>query len=156
MLERAKEVNYAQSKVCDHNSTSQLFHRPPQGEDGSTILEAPGGYAFHVYGRDTEGNGDPVYSVTLSISNLARSLQYWNQLLGMKIYSQSETSATLGYGDQQVCCKLCTEMPHVDASFFQARLQLMQITEPIDRAEASGRIAFSCPKSQVSCSPPNP
>jgi catechol-2,3-dioxygenase len=41
--------------------------------------------------------------VTLSVSNLASSLQYWNQLLGMKIYSQSETNAMLGYGDDQVC-----------------------------------------------------
>lgn len=49
---------------------------------------------------------DPVYSVTLSVSNLANSMQYWNQLLGMKIYSQSETSATLGYGDDQVCMLL--------------------------------------------------
>ena len=45
---------------------------------------------------------DPVYSVTLSVSNLAKSMQYWNQLLGMNIYSQSETSAMLGYGDNQV------------------------------------------------------
>lgn len=103
------------------SSTPPLFHRPyylpPQGEDGSIVMEAPGGYAFHVYDRDAE-RSDPVYSVTLGVSNLARSLQYWNQLLGMKIYSQSETSATLGYGDHQVCCIAVCYMPHIDTSFF--------------------------------------
>ena len=31
----------------------------------------------------------------------------------------------------------------------QARLELVQMTEPINRAEAFGRIAFSCPKAEV-------
>ena len=34
----------------------------------------------------------------------------------------------------------------------QARLELVQISESIDRAEAFGRIAFSCPKAEVSLS----
>ena len=32
----------------------------------------------------------------------------------------------------------------------QCRLELVQISEVIDHAEASGRIAFSCPSKQVS------
>ena len=43
-----------------------------------------------------------MYSVSLSVSDLTKSLKYWNQLLGMKIYTESKTSAILGYGDDQV------------------------------------------------------
>ena len=53
-------------------------------------------------GSDAHMPADPVYSVTLSVSNLAKSLQYWNHLLGMKVYSQSDTNAILGYADDQV------------------------------------------------------
>ena len=66
---------------------------------------------------------DPVQSVTLSVSNLAKSLSkffgrvlminnyyvlvlchkdYWHKLLGLKVYSQTEKSATLGYDHNQV------------------------------------------------------
>jgi len=49
--------------------------------------------------------------VTLSVSSLQKSLEYWNKLLGMKIIRQSDTSAELAYSDSQVgmhflvCCR---------------------------------------------------
>ena len=45
---------------------------------------------------------DPVYKITLSISSLRKSLEYWNKLLGMKIIQQCDTSAQLAYSDDQV------------------------------------------------------
>ena len=46
---------------------------------------------------------DPVYKITLSVSNLQKSLEYWNKLLGINILQQSDASAELGYSDNQVC-----------------------------------------------------
>lgn len=74
---------------------------------------------------------DPVYKITLSVTNLQKSLEYWNKLLGMNILQQSDTSAELGYSDNQ------------------CRLELVQISEVLDHAEAFGRIAFSCPSKQL-------
>ncbi len=37
----------------------------------------------------------------------------------------------------------------VSIVWFQTRLELIQLTEPLDRAEASGRVAFSCPDAEV-------
>lgn len=34
-----------------------MILRVPQGEDGAVIMEAPGGYAFHVYDRSTGRDG---------------------------------------------------------------------------------------------------
>lgn len=99
-------------------------------KDGSVRIEAPGGFPFHVVNKDS-GNKDPVYKVTLSVSNLAKSLEYWNKLLGMNILQQSEASAELAYSDDQ------------------CRLELVQISESLDHAEAFGRIAFSCPSKQL-------
>jgi len=44
-----------------------------QGADGALVVEAPGGYMFHLHEKDS-ARKDPVYSVTLSVSNLVKSL----------------------------------------------------------------------------------
>lgn len=101
-----------------------------QVPDGSVCVEAPGGYPFYVVDKDC-GDKDPVYKVTLSVSSLRKSLEYWNKLLGMSIIQQSDTSAELAYSDNQ------------------CRIELVQISEMVDHAEAFGRIAFSCPSKQL-------
>lgn len=47
---------------------------------------------------------DPVLKVTLAVSDLQKSLNYWSNLLGMKIYEKDEEKqrALLGYADNQV------------------------------------------------------
>lgn len=47
---------------------------------------------------------DPVLKVTLAVSDLQKSLNYWSNLLGMKIYEEDEKKqrALLGYADNQV------------------------------------------------------
>lgn len=92
-------------------------------------LEAPGGYKYFF--EKSSCKEDPVVKITLACSNLQASIDYWNGLLGMKIYEQKENSVTLGYSDEQ--CKL----------------ELQHIGQPVDHAEASGRIAFSCPTNEL-------
>ncbi|XP_065891509.1 glyoxalase domain-containing protein 4-like isoform X1 [Dysidea avara] len=101
-----------------------------QASDGCLLVEAPGGFPFCIADKDN-GDKDPVVKVTLSVSSLQKSLEYWNKLLGMKIMKQTDTSAELAYSDSQ------------------CRLELSQISEPVDHAEAFGRIAFSCPRVQL-------
>lgn len=72
------------------------FHWHVQGTDGAIIVEAPGEYPFHIYDKPSQRSGgltkfpyrasnsimkvllffcvDPVYSITLSVSNLTKSL----------------------------------------------------------------------------------
>lgn len=114
ILARVKQSKYAQT----------------EGADGAVIVEAPGDYPFHIYDKPSQ-RSDPVYSITLSVSNLTKSLDYWSKLLGMTVYSQTDTSALLGYSDDQ------------------AKLELVQLSDPVDHAEAFGRIAFSCPTSEL-------
>ena len=74
---------------------------------------------------------DPVEKVSLGVSNLNKSIKYWHEMLGMKLYEQDKEMALLGYADHQ--CKL----------------QLVNISGAIDHATGFGRIAFSCPRDQL-------
>ena len=70
---------------------------------------------------------DPVKKISLGVSNLDKSLDYWHRLLGMTVHEKTDTKATLGY----------------DAN--QCKLELVQLEGAVDHATAFGRIAFACP-----------
>lgn len=103
---------------------------PLKQENGLSVVEAPGGYKFYLLDEPQPTNEDPVQKVTLSSSNLKRTLDYWNGILGMKIYEQSNGSALLGFGDSQ------------------AKLEFKDIGKPVEHATAYGRIAFSIPAAE--------
>ncbi|XP_070788087.1 glyoxalase domain-containing protein 4 [Pituophis catenifer annectens] len=94
--------------------------------------EAPGGYKFFLEDKE-RGQEDPVLKVTLAVSNLSKSVDYWSKLLGMKVYEKDEgkKKVLLGYADNQ--CKL----------------ELQSIGQDVDHGTAFGRIAFSCPKEEL-------
>uniref|UniRef100_A0A2K6FBJ9 Glyoxalase domain-containing protein 4 n=1 Tax=Propithecus coquereli TaxID=379532 RepID=A0A2K6FBJ9_PROCO len=100
--------------------------------EGIFETEAPGGYKFYLQNHNLP-QSDPVLKVTLTVSDLQKSLNYWSNLLGMKIYEKDEEKqrALLGYADNQ--CKL----------------ELQGIKGAVDHAAAFGRIAFSCPQKEL-------
>ncbi|KAK2110426.1 Glyoxalase domain-containing protein 4 [Saguinus oedipus] len=106
--------------------------------EGVFETEAPGGYKFYLQNcslpqSDKQMRRDPVLKVTLAVSDLQKSLNYWCNLLGMKIYEKDEEKqrALLGYADNQ--CKL----------------ELQGVKDAVDHAAAFGRIAFSCPQKEL-------
>lgn len=94
------------------------------------ILEAPGGYAFQIIDEPQPKDKDPVQKVTVASSNLANSIKFWNDVLGLSIFEQTSESVIVGFDKDQ------------------AKLELRDIGQPINRAKAYGRIAFSCPFNQ--------
>lgn len=100
--------------------------------EGVFETEAPGGYKFYLQDRSLP-QSDPVLKVTLAVTDIHKSLNYWSSLLGMNIYEQDEEKqrALLGYADNQ--CKL----------------ELQGIKGAVDHAAAFGRIAFSCPQKEL-------
>uniref|UniRef100_A0A2K5CU82 VOC domain-containing protein n=1 Tax=Aotus nancymaae TaxID=37293 RepID=A0A2K5CU82_AOTNA len=87
----------------------------------------------HIRGKSIPVEDNPVLKVTLAVSDLQKSLNYWCNLLGMKIYEKDEEKqrALLGYADNQ--CKL----------------ELQGVKGAVDHAAAFGRIAFSCPQKEL-------
>jgi len=99
-------------------------------EDGSYAAVAPGGYKFIL--RNMEANGhDPVEKVTLASSDLKASVDYWTTIAGMKVFSQDDAAATVGFNEQQ------------------AKLELKSIGCPVDHQKAFGRIAIACPREEL-------
>jgi lactoylglutathione lyase len=98
-----------------------------QNADGSVLLKAPDGFKFFILNENATADEDPIKYIIYNVSNLQKTLDYWNKILNMKIVEQSNDSAFLSYNNGRFCIK------------FQ------QISEPIDRAEAFGRIAFAVP-----------
>lgn len=49
---------------------------------------------------------DPVEKVTLACSNLAKSIDYWNGILGLKIFGQSEKNVLLGFKESEAKLEL--------------------------------------------------
>ncbi|KAJ7308820.1 hypothetical protein JRQ81_008088 [Phrynocephalus forsythii] len=94
--------------------------------------DAPGGYRFVLEDKRSPKE-DPVVKVTLAVSSLPNSVDYWSRLLGMKVYSRDESQrrVILGYADDQ--CKL----------------ELQDIGQAVDHGTSFGRIAFSCPKEEL-------
>uniref|UniRef100_A0A0X3PNB0 Glyoxalase domain-containing protein 4 n=1 Tax=Schistocephalus solidus TaxID=70667 RepID=A0A0X3PNB0_SCHSO len=118
-----------------HINSSEVFERlkkllnAPELNDGIIETVDPAGYRFVVH--NVGSSGDPVTMVELSVYNLDRSLDYWVKKLGMNILESTESYAILSYGDGQ------------------CRLRLTRESSPIDRGQAFGRIAFSCPRSEL-------
>ncbi|XP_069134874.1 glyoxalase domain-containing protein 4-like [Argopecten irradians] len=98
-------------------------------DGGRQEVKSPDGYSFTV--EDTDSQGDPVQSVCLGCSDLSKSVDFWTQLCGMKVYKQENKLALLGFDDTQ--CKL----------------ELQDIGTSVDHATAYGRIAFSCPRTEL-------
>ncbi|XP_048468433.1 glyoxalase domain-containing protein 4 isoform X1 [Rhincodon typus] len=103
-----------------------------EDKDGVFVTEDPGGYKFFLVNKERPKT-DPVQKVTLAVSDLQRSINFWSNLLGMKVYTKDDAKrqALLGYADDQ--CKL----------------ELQDIGSPVDHGSAYGRIAFSCPREQL-------
>lgn len=99
-------------------------------EDGSCAAVAPGGYKFILKNIEAKGH-DPVEKVTLASSDLKASVEYWTTIAGMKVFSQGDTTAVIGYNDEQ------------------AKLELKDIGCPVDHQKAFGRIAIACPRAEL-------
>ena len=97
--------------------------------DGSKVLESPDGYKFQVEDKSAPSAG-PVAGITLASTNIQRSVDFWNKILGLTIFEQSESMAKLGFDESQAFIKFVHQ-------------------SEIDHAKAYGRVAFSVPISEL-------
>lgn len=103
---------------------------PLKEENGKVVLQAPGGYKYYIIDEPQPTDKDPVEKVTLSSSNLPRTISYWKDILDLKVFHQTEKSVLLGYSENQ------------------AKLEFEDIGSEVNHAKAYGRIAFSVPFDQ--------
>lgn len=70
------------------------------------VLEAPGGYKFFILDDRQPTDRDPVEKVTLASANLQKSVEYWNGILGLKIFEKTEKKLLLGFSEDQAKLEL--------------------------------------------------
>ncbi|RWS25411.1 glyoxalase domain-containing protein 4-like isoform X1 [Leptotrombidium deliense] len=95
-------------------------------ENGLLEVCDPDGYVFRI----KEGE-NKVTKLALNVESLQKSLDYWVNVLQMKVYNKTNNTALLGFGDDH--CKL----------------ELNEIGTKIDHRTAWGRIAFSRPLNDI-------
>lgn len=106
---------------------------PVKQEEGQVAeVEAPGGYKFFIVDLPQPSDRDPVLSVSISVTSLARSLTYWSGLLDMSLLSLTPSTASLAYQPGTTC------------------LVLVSLGgDKVEHAKAAGRVAFACPAKEL-------
>lgn len=99
---------------------------PFEARGDGVVIKAPDGYKFFILNEDVGAEEDPIVNVIYNVTNLEASIKYWHGILNMNILKKEGNTAFLSYNGKF-------------GIFFN------QIAEPIDRAEAFGRIAFAVP-----------
>src|SRR5205085_1977521 len=116
----------------------------------SITIHSPDGHRFILIDKDVYPGNDPVQCLSLNVSNLKKSVDYYTRLLKMKINEKesNDKHVKLYYGlitnqERQVKTKSGFLIDN------QCQLELIDINQPIDRGTGYGRKAFSCPKDDI-------
>ena len=139
------------SKQAFSNAQQFLDRKYVDSEDEETIVvRSPDNHKFILVNEDVPAGDDPVQILSLNVSNLQKSVDYYTRLLQMKINENQSN-------DRKVRLFYGLTNPHGSqvktASGFlvdrQCQLELIDIGQPIDRGTGYGRKAFSCPVKDV-------
>ena len=127
----------------DRNDTNQ----------SSITVRSPDGHRFILIDEDVPPGEDPVQCLSLNVSNLQRSTDYYSRVLKMKIDEQglSENRVRLYYGLRTNPLSSGSKA-RTKAGFLadqQCQLELNGLNHPIERSTGYGRKAFCCPTSDV-------
>ncbi|UJR21870.1 hypothetical protein I4U23_024943 [Adineta vaga] len=116
----------------------------------SLIIHSPDGHRFILIDEDVYPGDDPVRCLSLNVSDLNKSTDYYTRLLRMKINEKesNDKHVKLYYGltTQQEAKVKAKSGFLLDK---QCQLQLNGLNKPIDRGTGYGRKAFSCPKNDI-------
>ncbi|RNA34636.1 glyoxalase domain-containing 4 [Brachionus plicatilis] len=129
--ERGNDFNYL--KVESNSVFENIKNRensPKQRSDGLYEIQDPDGYTFLV--GQGEGNESSITALSLLVTNLEKSKNYWSNILKGKLISE--------------------DLSKIELSFDYLNFQLVlekSGNEKIDHAKAYGRVAFSCPTEEL-------
>jgi len=132
--ELGNDFNYlkiASSEVIE-NIKSQNYPHVVKADLAYEILD-PNGYKFVVMPTSTDAPGaNAIIEASLHITNIENSVNYWSGLLNAQVESRNDENVVLSF----------------DKGEFRLNL-VKSLSDKIDHAKAFGRIAFSCPASEL-------
>ncbi|CAF0980849.1 unnamed protein product [Rotaria sordida] len=116
----------------------------------SIIIRSPDGHRFILFDQDVYPGDDPVQCLSLNVSNLKTSIDYYTRLLKMKINENESNNnhVKLYYGlKTNQKSKVKTKSGFLVDN--QCQLELIELKQPIDRGTGYGRKAFCCATNDV-------
>lgn len=122
VLKRANEYNW-ETKLSSDGKTELIS---PDGykfiiEDDAQTVDAGSFFInnknYTMYLICITFDLDPVRSVSLSSSNIAKTIHYWNEVLNMNVLSKDEKSASFSYDN-----KFCLNFHQIGNNFFHTKL----------------------------------
>lgn len=133
------------------NARQSLDNQYIEADNSKTItIRSHNGHRFILVDEDVYPGEDPVRCLSLNVSNLKKSVDYYTCLLRMKKCESESTNdrVRLYYG-------LITNQQRTVQSNYgfvvdnQCQLELIGLNQHIDRGTGYGRKAFSCAKKDV-------
>ena len=119
----------------------------------SLTVRAPDGQHFVLIDEDVSPGADPVQTLSLNVSNLKKSTDYYSRVLKMKINQEesSDKQVKLYYGLRTKTTNKDSKV-HTKCGFLvdqQCQLELIGTHQAIERGTGYGRKAFACPTADV-------
>ncbi|CAF3734052.1 unnamed protein product [Rotaria sp. Silwood1] len=116
----------------------------------SIIIHSPDGHRIILIDEDVHQGNDPIQCLSLNVSNLKKSIDYYTRLLKMKINKNesNDKHVKLYYG---LKTKQQTQVKTKSGFLIdnQCQLELIELQQTIDRGTGYGRKAFSCPTNDI-------
>ncbi|CAF0919181.1 unnamed protein product [Didymodactylos carnosus] len=114
------------------------------------IVNSPDGHKVILLNEDVDRDDDPVVRLSLNVSNLDRSINYYTNFLKMKTVDKTNDRVLLYYGYEKLANTPTNEKTAAGFKLTnQCKLELVDIHKPIHRGTGYGRIAFSCPTDDI-------
>lgn len=127
----------------DRNDTNQT----------SLTVRSPDGHRFILIDDDVPVGEDPVQCLSLNVSDLKRSTDYYSRILKMKINEKesNDDRVRLYYGLRRDSTSQGSKA-HTTAGFLadqQCQLELIGLNHTIERGTGYGRKALCCPTADI-------
>lgn len=119
----------------------------------SISVRSPDGHRFILIDDDVAAGEDPVQCLSLNVSNLKKSVDYYSRLLKMKIHEQEsdDNRVKLYYGLKPKVNNQDSKVKSKSGFLIdrQCQLELIGLNQAIHRGTGYGRKAICCPTQDV-------
>jgi catechol 2,3-dioxygenase-like lactoylglutathione lyase family enzyme len=134
------------SRQAIANAKKYLDISAMKSDKGSLTISTPDGHRIILVDKDVEKDQDPVKCISLNVTNLKTSIDYYTRLLNMNISEKQsdQNRIKLYYGSTKD-----SKSKYDFRLDNQCQLELIEIKDQIDRGTGYGRKAFSCPTKDI-------